>query len=99
MGYTIEHLSEHLFWDVNKNLLDLEKSKEQIIYKVLEFGKIQDWQIIQEIYGLETIKKVSLNLRSLDEVTLAFLANLFKTDKTNFRCYKHKQYNLNCWNY
>ena len=58
MSYTIEHLSEHLFWDVNKNLLDLEKSKEQIIYKVLEFGKIQDWQIIQEIYGLETIKKL-----------------------------------------
>ena len=76
-----------------------EKSKEQIIFKVIEFGMISDWKIIKAIYGLETIKSVSLNFRSLDDVSLSFLANIFQIDKTNFRCYKLKQSNQNFWNY
>ena len=83
-SYSINDLSSHLFWDVDKNALDFEKSKVQIIYKVLEFGLISDWKIIQEIYGLETIKKVSLKLRTLDVVTLAFLSDLFKIERKKF---------------
>lgn len=98
-NYKIEDLSSHLFWDVDKNALEFEKSKEQIIYKVLEFGLMQDWKIIKEIYGLEKIKKISLELRSLDIVTLSFLATTFNIDKSNFRCYKLKQSGPNFWNY
>jgi hypothetical protein len=97
-SYSINDLSAHLFWDVDKNALDFEKSKVQIIYKVLEFGLISDWKIIQEIYGLETIKKVSLKLRTLDVVTLAFLSDLFNIEKKYFRCYKHSQLTQNSWN-
>ena len=49
-------------------------------------------------YGLETIKEVSLNLRSLDAVTLSYLSAIFKIDKTEFRCYKHRQLFPNLWN-
>lgn len=97
-AYNINDLSSHLFWDVDKSALEFEKSKVQIIYKVLEFGLISDWKIIQEIYGLETIKNVSLELRTLDVVTLAFLSDLFKIEKTHFRCYKHSQSVQNSWN-
>ena len=98
-NYKIDDLSSHLFWDVDKNALEFEKSKEQIIYKVLEFGLMQDWKIIKEIYGLEKIKKISLELRSLDIITLSFLATTFNIDKSNFRCYKLKQSGPNFWNY
>ncbi|MDQ5930146.1 MAG: hypothetical protein QG594_1933 [Bacteroidota bacterium] len=97
-SHNINDLSPHLFWDVDKSTLDFEKSKVQIIYKVLEFGLISDWLIIQKIYGLETIKNVSLELRTLDVVTLAFLSELFKLEKTQFRCYKHSQLIQNSWN-
>ena len=86
--YSIENLSPHLFWDVDKSKMSFENAKVQIIYKVLEFGLMSDWKIIQEVYGLETIKEVALELRQLDVVTLAFLSNLFSIDKTKFRCYK-----------
>ena len=97
--YSIHDLSSHLFWDTDSKALDFEKSKEQIIYKVIEYGIISDWKIIKAVYGLETIKNVSLNFRSLDEVSLAFLANIFQIDKNNFRCYKLKQSNQNFWSY
>lgn len=97
--YKIDDLSTHLFWDVDKNALDFEKSKEQIIYKVVEFGLMKDWKIIKEIYGMETIKNISLELRNLDVVTLSFLATTFNIEKSNFRCYKLKQSGPNFWSY
>jgi hypothetical protein len=98
-NYSVNDLSKHLFWDVDISMLSFENSKEQIIYKVVEFGLIKDWNIIKEIYSLETIKAVSLEFRSLDVVTLSFLATIFNINKSEFRCYKLKQSNLNFWNY
>ena len=97
--YTIEDLSSHLFWDVDKNAIDFVNSKEQIISKVLELGMLKDWNIVKQVYGLETIKNTALQLRSIDDVTLAFLSNLFEIDKTNFRCYIFFLFFSNSWNY
>ncbi|HPE82121.1 MAG: hypothetical protein KDC94_01760 [Aequorivita sp.] len=96
--HSTSNLSEHLFWDVDRDNLDIEKSKEFIIHRVLEYGLIEDWELIKEIYGLETIKQVSLQFRELDAVTLAFLSAIFKIDKKEFRCYTHKTSMPSFWN-
>ena len=44
-NYSVNDLSKHLFWDVDISMLSFENSKEQIIYKVVEFGLIKDWNI------------------------------------------------------
>lgn len=95
---TINDFSKHLFWDVDLNGFDLEKHKSHLIHKVLEYGFINDWELLKKLYGLDTIKQVSLNLRSLDAVTLSYLSAIFKIDKTEFRCYKHRQLFPNLWN-
>ncbi|MEM0517764.1 DUF6922 domain-containing protein [Aequorivita flava] len=96
--HSISHLSEHLFWDVDKAELDFEKSKEFIIHRVLEYGLMEDWELIKEIYGLETIKQISLQFRELDAVTLSFLSAIFKIDKKEFRCYTNKTSMPSFWN-
>ena len=95
---TIADFSQHLFWDVDLSRFDLEKHKTQMIWKVLEYGMWEDWQLLKNLYGMETIKEVSLNLRSLDAVTLAYLSCIFDIDKTKFRCYKYRQLAPNYWN-
>lgn len=95
---TIADFSQHLFWDVDLSLFDLEKHKVFLIHRVLEYGLIEDWNLIKELYGMETIKEVALNVRTLDAVTLAFVSNLFGIDKTEFRCYKHRQLYPTYWN-
>ncbi len=95
---TINDFSQHLFWDVDLADFDFEKHKSHLIQKVLEYGLIQDWRLLKQVYGLETIKLVSLNLRSLDAVTLSYLAAIFSIDKTEFRCYKHRQLYPTYWN-
>jgi hypothetical protein len=96
--YTINDLSEYLFWDMDKSAVNFVKSKNSIIYKVVEFGTTKDWNIIKAVYGLEEIKKVALTFRSLDPVTLAFLSNYFNLNKTDFRCYTNKLSAQNFWN-
>jgi hypothetical protein len=95
---TINDFSKHLFWDVDLNRFDLNKYQSFFIQRVLEYGKMNDWKLIKELYGMEVIKEASLNARSLDAVTLSFVSTIFNIDKTEFRCYKHRQLFPNLWN-
>jgi hypothetical protein len=95
---TINDFSPHLFWDVNKERFDLIKYQSFFIQRVLEYGKMKDWELIKRLYGMEAIKNAALNARSFDAVTLAFVSTIFKIDKTEFRCYKHRQLYPNLWN-
>ncbi|TFV97399.1 hypothetical protein E4S40_01715 [Algoriphagus kandeliae] len=83
--------SRHLFWDVDIEKVNLEQSKKWLIERVLEYGLLSDWRKIKEIFGLEEIKKIALELRSMDDVTLSFLCLLFDLEPNNFRCYTRKQ--------
>ena len=95
---SINDFSTHLFWDIDKNKLDFEKSKNQIIYQVVEYGMMKDWKLIHQLYSKEEIKNVVINLRSLDKKTLNFLALYFNIDKTTFRCYKNSLSASSFWN-
>ena len=95
---TISDFSQHLFWDVDLDGFDFELHKVHLIHKVLEYGLLKDWDLLKQYYGLEVIKEVSLNLRTLDAVTLSYLSCIFNIDKTEFRCYKHKQLYPTYWN-
>jgi ribosomal protein S8 len=94
----IADFSPHLFWDVDRSKLNFEKSKEQIVYQVVEYGLMADWKLLQQVYGKEELKKISINLRTLDKVTLSLLAHFFKIDKSEFRCYTSSQSAQNFWN-
>ena len=46
----ILNFSKHLFWDTNRDTLDLEKNNAYIIKQVLEYGKLKDWNLIKKHY-------------------------------------------------
>lgn len=79
-------------------LFDFEKHKAHLIQKVLQYGTIEDWELLKKFYGIDTIREDSLNLWDLDAVTLSYLSAIFDIDKTEFRCYKHRQLYTNLWN-
>ncbi|MBI2257971.1 MAG: hypothetical protein HYU67_03630 [Flavobacteriia bacterium] len=94
----INSFSPYLFWDVDPIKLDLIKNKEQIINKVLEFGLMKDWILLQQLYSEDIIRKVVVNLRNLDKVTLSFVSHIYKIPKSDFRCYQNNQSAQNFWN-
>ena len=95
---SVEDFSPHLFWDIDKSNFDFRLYKEQLVYRVVEYGMMKDWALIQKIFSPEELKSIVLNLRDLDKVTLSFLAHFFKTDKSAFRCYTQTQSPAGFWN-
>jgi len=96
---SISNLSSHLFWDVDSTKLSFETSKPFIVQRVLEYGVLSDWKAMVEVYGLEQIKEIALQLRTLDSVSLSFLSTIFKIQKKEFRCFKLNQSSPNYWTY
>jgi hypothetical protein len=85
------NFSSHLFWDTDRNKLDTDRDKDYIIRQVLEYGLMDDWRLIKEIYGLDTIVASAKNFRSLDKKTLNFIATISDEPKESFRCYTEQQ--------
>ena len=86
----IGRFSSHLFWDVNRNNLDIEKNKDYVIKQVLEYGLMQDWVLLKKIYGLDTIVSAAKTFRTLDKKTLVFIASISNTPLNAFRCYNYQ---------
>ena len=95
----INDFSKHLFWDVNRNNLDLERSKKTIITNVLDYGLINDWNIIYNYYGIDEIAKTVINLKYLDKKSITFISLLSKIPKEKFLCYTIKQSKPKHWEF
>lgn len=95
----IEDFSKHLFWDVDKNTLDLEKHKRYIINRVLDYGLMKDWRLIHEYYGIDRIGEIATEIRDLDPKSLSFVSLLSGIPIDKFRCYTNKQLSPPHWHF
>ena len=91
--------SKHLFWDVEEAELDMDKHREFIVERVLDYGFMNDWVVIKEYYSLENLAKIAKNIRSLMPKSLAFIAAVTNTQIIDYRCYKLAQSNPPHWNF
>ena len=95
----INNFSPHLFWDVDRKKLEWEKNKSQIVKRVLEYGLLNDWKLMENYYGVKAIGEISTTLRSLDVRSLGFIATIAGIPKESFRCYTLKQSTPPHWNF
>lgn len=95
----ISSFSPNLFWDIDKEQLDMDTCPRQIIQRVLEYGNLNDWHIILSYYGLDKIVTEVKQLRSLDPKILSFLCCISDTQKEDYRCYQYQQSNRVHWMY
>jgi hypothetical protein len=92
-------LSTHLFWDVERGNLDMEKNASFIIKRVLEYGLWSDWKIIQQYFGIPVIAQSVLKFRELEPKSLHFIATLSGIPLNNFKCYTTIQSKNPHWNF
>ena len=95
----ISQLSGHLFWDINKDNLDIAKSKKIIIQRVLEYGLMKDWKLLQQIYTIQEIEETATKIRDLDPKAASFISLICNTPVENFACYTSKQSMPQHWNF
>ena len=95
----INSFSDFLFWDVEKDGIDLELNAPFVVGRVLELGKFNDWRLLVSRYGLQRITHIAQNLRSLDPKALSFISALSSTPKESFRCYTMKPFVQTHWTF
>lgn len=77
----------------------MERNKPFIIKRVVEYGLWNDWLLIKEKYGLQTISMEAQQFRELDPKALAFISQLSEVPKEKFRCYTIRQLTNPHWNF
>jgi len=87
----LSKLSPHLFWDVDRSTVDAVKNKSFIIQRVLEYGFMSDWKVIYALYGISEIANTAVNIKDLDQKSLAFISMLSKIPEEKFLSYTSKQ--------
>jgi hypothetical protein len=80
-------ITKNLFWDADPTDLDMDKHKAYIVRRVLDYGEWNDWLAIRDYYGLDEIKKIALNIRTMFPKSLSFIATITNTSENQFRCY------------
>jgi hypothetical protein len=95
----VSQLPRHLFWDVNPENLEWQMNHQLIIERVLERGTLDQWRTIVSVYGLEKIVETVKQMRSLDPVSLHFIAAISHTPLTEFRCYHTRYLTQEHWIY
>jgi len=95
----IHSFSDYLFWDVDKDTIDLESNAPYVVKRVLELGQMKDWNILVSLYGIPRISQIAMKLRTLDPKALSFIAAVSSIPMEQFRCYTTRQSSQTHWNF
>ena len=87
----IKDLSKHLFWDVDKDQMSFDAHKVFVVQRILTYGTLADFKLLRKHLELNEIAEIAKGLRSLDQVTLHFVATITHTPLNEFRCYTSTQ--------
>ena len=82
----ISHFRKTLFWDVNPKKLDIEKSADFIIGRVLDFGNLKEWRLVEQLYGKEKIVKVAKDHVFTDPRSANFWALILSIPINQMKC-------------
>ena len=91
-------LSPYLFWDFDTIQFDIDKNAAWIIQRVLEYGQMSDWNIIEKHFGVDKIISYALDFRTLNPIARSFLSFISGVKKEDFRCYRIAQSSPTLWN-
>jgi len=85
--------SRHIFWETDFDAIDWKKKEGYVIEKVVEYGNLEDWKLLKQLYGMDKIKEAVLNARYLRKKTSHFFSQIFDEPIENFRCYTSQPLN------
>ena len=95
----LKHINKAYFWDVDFSQLDLEKSGQLIIERVMLYGNLNEIGLLKEYYGTQKIETTLCSLNSIDPKNLNFFSLIFDIPKSQFKCYTRKQLIRQPWSY
>ena len=94
----INSFSHNLFWDADVSQISMDGNSSYIIQRVLEYGQMDDWRLINHYYGLKRIVDECKKMRTLSPVCLSFICTISHTKEEEYRCYHFRRSCPTPWN-
>ena len=66
------------FWDVDKSSLDMDKDKDFIICRIIEYGTMEDVKALFKLYDRKDIEAAIRESNSLSRVTASFWSKMLR---------------------
>ena len=66
------------FWDVDKSSLDMDRDRDFIICRILEYGTMEDVKALLELYDRKDIEAAARRSNSLSRVTASFWSKMLR---------------------
>jgi hypothetical protein len=93
------NFTRSLFWDVDPETIDFRKHRRWVVQRVLEYGRLEDWRVIRELYTLDGVVEAAQQARTLDPKARAFLCLISGKPKDSFRCFTTRSCTRLHWAY
>ena len=94
----LSRFTPNLFWDADLSKLSMDESANYVIQRVLEYGQMNDWRLINQYYGLDKIVEECKQMRTLDPICLSFITTISHTKEEDYRCCHFRQSFPTPWN-
>ena len=72
----LNKFSNHIFWNCDLSLYDVNIDKKRIILRVLEYGMESDEILLFKLYSREDIKSIALNNNDLSDDIILYINNV-----------------------
>jgi hypothetical protein len=84
----IELLGKELFWDIEREKLDIRKDKYIIIERVINYGKEADEKVLYRWYSKGVIKRAVKKRINVQAGSLEYICAVLGIKEEQCRCYK-----------
>lgn len=92
MDEFIAKLSEHLFWDTDRQNIDASLHKRYIIQRILTRGDLKDFELMNKYYDRGILINEIEKIRDLNNKSANFAQLYFSISKDRMQCYTQKPF-------
>ena len=87
-----------LLWEYDLEKFDWQQMRNEVVQRVLERGRMDDFYAILNLYGVEGVKEALREIPYMNDKDMNFVCVAFDLRKEELKCYTKKQSMPLHWN-
>ena len=87
-----------MLWEFDLEKFDWQKMRNEVVQRVLERGRMDDFYAILNLYGVEGVKAALREIPYMNDKDMNFACIAFDLRKEELKCYTRKQSMPLHWN-
>ena len=87
-----------MLWEYDLDKFDWQQMRNEVVQRVLERGRMDDFYAILNLYGVEGVKAALREIPYMNDKDMNFACVAFDLRKEELKCYTRKQSMPLHWN-